>query len=304
MYSGSFDDVVEPISESFASSLSLSPRRPRRPRFLDVRVLDEFESKPSFSSDQADQLMSSCEGPDDQSLSFAPLPPAMALPLPNSWNDVYIPEAFRRLCGIRPNYIIVCPSPIQCGFDASMRGFVEAMDAAPSVQPDDIVPGGCYAARVPGIGVGGGGDSPKTTDSNWTRVVTAESNDGRWRVFCGDIGVWAVEPVHYKDMRLLPAQYLAMPFQAIVADLNVDPVKEVREKTAEDQPGKYRPETFKLLQDKLKGASLLQAHVRDVILKPSSWPRVKITLSSLIREDKPDCLVRALVKKNLASLRD
>ena len=183
------------------------------------------------------------------------------------------------------------------------------MEEALPMRADEVVKGGCYAARVPGIGSDDANGRNPASKATWTRVVAAESTEGLCGVFCGDLGIWAVEPVHYKDMRLLPAKYLALPFQAIVADLNVDPVKAVDEENEksdgnEKPRARYSPEAFNLLQDKLRGASLLQAHVKEVDIKPASWPRVKMTLFSLIREDKPDCLVRLLCKKKLATFRD
>jgi len=285
---GSADVDMEPLSESLASSLALSP--PPFPAY------DHENSSPPTAREAA--LL--------PAQPAAPLPPPMSLPERNSWVSVFIPAEFRRLCGIRPNYIIICPSPIKTDFDASMRGFKDAMNVAPPLRSADVVKGGCYAARVTGIGVWSRDrEGSAASSATWARVVATElSAESRWRVFCGDLGVWAAEPVHSKDMRLLPDEYVKMPFQAILADLNVDPVDDKVEDESKRTPARYSPETFKLLQEKLKGASLLQAHVKEIAQQPESWPRVKFTLSTLMREDQPDCLVRALIKRNLVQLRD
>ena len=210
----------------------------------------------------------------------------MSLPEIGKWETVYIPKEYRRSIGIWPNHIIICPGPNKRGFEDSMRGFAEAMDAAVPIDKSDVVKGGCYAGRVADLGDGVG-------QKTWRRVVaTGYQGAGRWRLFCGDLGIWNGEPASFKDLRFLPERYRAMPFQAILAELPVEPIDE--------ELKKYPNEAFKFLADELNGATSLNICIGAITERPDSWPRVKMTLSSMMKEEKPDCIVRAMIKKKLA----
>ena len=182
------------------------------------------------------------------------------------------------------------------------------MDASPPLAKRDVVKGGGYAARVPVHGGGGGGESKA-----WMRVVpTKYEGAGRWHLYCGDVGLWPAEAVHFDNMRRLPKEYRdSLPFQAILADLTVDPPE-----GGDDESGRYPPETLKFLNRELirvGGSSSsssasssedpLNIRVSAIAERPDAWPRFKMTLSSIMREDKPECVVKKMVHKKLAKLR-
>ena len=142
---------------------------------------------------------------------------------------------------------------------------------------------------MPGLG------SP-TGAKTWRRIVTTEyEGAGRWRAYCGDLGVWSGETVHFRHIRFLPEVYRAMPFQALLAQLPVEPMDE--------ETGKYSTKTFKFLADELRAASSLNVCVGEIVEREEAWPRVLMTLSSMMKEEKEECIVRALVKKKLAKMR-
>jgi len=170
-----------------------------------------------------------------------------------------------------------------------MRGFAEEMDAASPIMKSVVVKDGCYAARVPGLG------SPSGAKT-WRRIVTTEyEGSGRWRAYCGDLGVWSGETIHFKDIRFLTDRYRAMPFQAILAQLPVEP--------RDEETGKYPTEAFKFLADELHAASSLNICVGEIEKRSDAWPRVFMTLSSMMKEEKEECIVRALLKKKLAKMK-
>lgn len=184
-----------------------------------------------------------------------------------------------------------------------MSGFSAAMDAAPPLAKRDVVKGGG----------GGGGDVQA-----WLRVVpTKYEGAGRWHLFCGDVGLWPAEAVHFDNMRRLPEEYRdSLPFQAILADLAVDPPE-----GGDDESGRYPPETLKFLNRELMGVGgrgvgggrggsyssssedPLNIRVSAIVERPEAWPRFKMTLSSIMREDKPECVVKKMVNKKLAKLK-
>jgi len=229
------------------------------------------------------------------SLSLRPLPTsavareALATPAPMSiapfvgqWQTFLVPAEWAPDGGLWPDHFIVCPDPVRSQYEAMMAELAVEMKRPQEklLGKEDLVEGGCYAAFVPDVG-------------RWARSVARRpKGSGSWLVFCADFGSLVILPV--KNIRPLPVQFKTLPFQAILANLPVEPTEE---------SSLYPIEAQKFLAEQIK-TGVLHGKIARVEERQNAWPRVKITFESLMNVVKEKCVVKSLIKTGMAKAKE